>query len=170
MDPITIRGARVDDFPSIIKINESGRPGVAPLDAAELATLLKESPCFYVAEAGAQVAGYLIAYTPRSTYDGEEFAWFQRRYTDFLYIDQVAVAEMMRRRHVASRLYQWAKDIALQKGLSSLVCELNIEPPNPVSRAFHANQGFVRVGVLDVQDGRRVALRRGLVGVRATWT
>ena len=47
--------------------------------------------------------------------------------------------------------------------LRSLVCEVNVEPPNPRSMAFHARQGFDEVGRLLTTDGRYVALlqRRG---------
>ncbi len=157
MNHATIRAAQQHDSDSILTINTEGKPGVSALTRPELASALAVGSV-WVVEVATQVAGYLIAYTSDAVYDGEEFAWFQRRYCPFLYIDQVAVAQQHRRASLGLQLYQMAEQGAREQRLFSLVCEVNLEPPNPVSLAFHARNSFQEIGILDTQDGRKVAL------------
>ena len=157
---LTFRPVQLSDFEAILAINAAGYPGVVRLALEELTAVLATAPFFYVAEVDAQVAGYVIAYTDQNSYDGDEFLWFQTRYANFLYIDQIAVAPTVRRVRVGSHFYQFLEQFARQQGLTSLVCEVNLEPPNPISLNFHAQNGFVEVGVMDTPDGRKVSLRR----------
>jgi predicted GNAT superfamily acetyltransferase len=157
---LTFRPVQTSDFEAILAINAAGYPGVVRLAFDELTTVLATAPFFYVAERDSQVAGYMIAYTDKNSYDGDEFLWFQARYPNFLYIDQIAVAPTVRRARGGSHFYQFVEQFARQQGLTSLVCEVNVEPPNPISLNFHAKNDFVEVGVMDTPDGRKVSLRR----------
>lgn len=157
MNPTNIRTARQQDFEAILAINAEGQPGVSALTYSELISALA-SGSVWVAVGTAGLAGYLIAYRSDAVYGGEEFAWFQSRYSPFLYIDQVAVAEQHRRAAVGFQLYQKAENAAREQGVSLLVCEVNLDPPNPVSLAFHTRNDFREVGILDTQDGRKVTL------------
>jgi uncharacterized protein len=156
----TIREARPEDVAALHAINAAGQPGVAPLTAHEASAIAaRATPC-WVAEESGGVRGYLIAYTASDVYDGEEFAWFQQRYAAFLYIDQIAVSPESRHSGVGSQLYQVAGEYARAHGLNILTCEVNVEPPNPISLRFHRALGFQDVGVLHTVDGRTVALLR----------
>ncbi|HEX6780234.1 MAG TPA: GNAT family N-acetyltransferase [Ktedonobacterales bacterium] len=157
MNPTIIRTARQQDFAAILAINAEGQPGVSTLTHSELVSALATG-AVWVAEGTAGLAGYLIAYRSDAVYDGEEFAWFQSRYSPFLYIDQVAVASQQRRAAVGFQLYQKVERAAREQGVFSLVCEVNLDPPNPVSLAFHTRNDFHEVGVLDTRDGRKVTL------------
>lgn len=157
MNQISIRAAQQYDFDAILAINAEGQPGVSALTHAELVSALAIGS-IWVAVGTAGVAGYLIAYRSDAVYDGEEFTWFQGRYSPFLYIDQVAVARQQRRAAVGFQLYQIAERAAREYGSFSLVCEVNLDPPNPASLAFHARNDFREVGILDTQDGRKVTL------------
>lgn len=126
----TIRPATRDDGAAIRHINASGQPGVSPLSADELEAITTGvTRCWVAVDSERGVVGYLIAYREHDAYDGEEFAWFQRRYRAFLYVDQIAVDAQTRRQGVGERLYQAA--IANARDLESLVCEVNLEPPIP---------------------------------------
>ncbi|HEX5692557.1 MAG TPA: GNAT family N-acetyltransferase, partial [Roseiflexaceae bacterium] len=92
-------------------------------------------------------------------YDGEEFGWFREHFAHFLYVDQVAIAEAARRLGVGAQLYAAAETFARERGLDRILCEVNLEPPNPISLAFHERQGFAEVGVMSTGDGRIVSLR-----------
>jgi hypothetical protein len=39
-----------------------------------------------------------------------------------------------------------------------MVCEVNSEPPNIESLAFHRNRGYVEIGELTQADGHRVVM------------
>jgi predicted GNAT superfamily acetyltransferase len=93
-------------------------------------------------------------------YDGEEFNWFKHNFARFLYIDQIAIAIAARGAGVGAQVYRFLEQRAREQALTSLVCEVNLEPPNPVSLAFHTRQRFVEVETLATSDGRMVSLRR----------
>jgi len=44
---------------------------------------------------------------------------------------------------------------AKQSGHDRVVCEVNINPPNPISEAFHATMGFVGVGQATIHNGTK---------------
>ena len=47
---------------------------------------------------------------------------------------------------VGRALYEAAFERAASAGAVEVTCEVNVEPPNPDSQAFHARLGFVEVG------------------------
>jgi uncharacterized protein len=155
-----IREATAADHAAILAVNGQSVPGVSAFDAAKLETHWRRRPirCSWsVGEDG--VAGYLIAFTPDAEYQGACFRWFQENRPGSLYIDQVAIGASARRTGAGSALYDAAERAALERGLDLLTCEVNLDPPNPESMAFHAARGFQQVGTLAVPDGRRVSLQ-----------
>ena len=160
MDALTLRPAHNQDFERVLAINEAGRPGVSPLTLAELTLICAgESHC-HVAEREPEVIGYVITYTDTDRYEGEEFNWFKHNFARFLYIDQIAIARSARGAGVGAQVYRFLEQRAHKQALTSLVCEVNLEPPNPVSLAFHTRERFVEAGTLATSDGRTVSLRR----------
>ncbi|PMR67125.1 GNAT family N-acetyltransferase [Halomonas heilongjiangensis] len=154
-----IRPAAAHDWPSVLEINAEGRPGVAELDARELTWFAHYAAHFLVAASGTRISGYLLALAPEAAYPGEEFAWFQARYADFLYVDQVAVASAMRGGGVGKALYAELMNLARHESRGRLLCEVNLEPANPDSLRFHARLGFREQNTLALADGRVVSLQ-----------
>ncbi|WP_129648070.1 GNAT family N-acetyltransferase [Peristeroidobacter agariperforans] len=157
---LTVRTATERDLDAIILVNEAGRPHVASLDHRELQRLHSLGAQLFVAESSrASVRGYLIAFSHLHDYDAEEFQALRRRIDcSFLYIDQVAVHPDVRRAGGGLLLYEAAHRFARIHNLEKLCCEVNLEPPNPRSLAFHEKAGFSPLGTLDVTDGRTVVL------------
>ena len=166
MENVIVRAARPEDVPAISAINAAGAPGVSPLTDSEIKAIAAGDIRCWVAEVGRRVVGYLIAYAASDVYDGEEFGWFQGQCPSFLYVDQIAIAPSSRSGGVGSRLYRIVEDAALAQGYGALTCEVNLEPPNLGSLAFHRRLGFVEVGRMSVHDGRTVALLRREVAPR----
>lgn len=154
-----IRRAALDDHEAILAINAQGVPGVSELGAAKLARLAAAADPLLVAVRDGSIAAYLIAFRPDAAYAGTCFQWFREHHPRSLYIDQVAVGSDWRRSGVASELYAALEVAARERGLDALTCEVNIDPPNPQSMAFHGVRGFQEVATLDVPDGRRVSLQ-----------
>ena len=153
------------DCGEVLRINAASLPGVAPLDKPEFDRLL-EIPNTHLAIEGpaASLKGYALAFTSSAPYDGEEFqAFIDSGLKPFIYIDQVASDADHRRRGIASYLYRALEIHARQLSFSALCCEVNLEPPNPGSIAFHQDRGFRQTRVLQTQDGRTVALLRKLL-------
>lgn len=147
------------DFPSILTINHDCVPAVCALDTNELARLLSMNCIGFVAEDHHNVEGYLLAFRKNEAYDGEEFDYFKSHIAeDFLYIDQIAIAQTARRKGVGIKLYDAASHWAKKHGMQKLCCEVNLLPPNPQSVAFHTTIGFGSIGELSVSDGRNVTL------------
>ncbi len=80
-----------------------------------------------------------------------------QRYDDFLYVDRVVVAPEFRGRKFADRFYDDLESFARDRGVSRITCEVNAEPPNPVSLRFHERRGFREVGQL-LYSGKVVAM------------
>jgi predicted GNAT superfamily acetyltransferase len=41
------------------------------------------------------------------------------------------------------------------RGHTHIACEVNVDPPNPTSDAFHAALGFVEIGCASIHDGSK---------------
>jgi len=89
----------------------------------------------------------LLAFDQNARYDNPNFQWFSARYDRFVYIDRVVVAPQKRGRGLAQALYRALFRKAAAQGHIRVVCEINWEPPNPASDAFHAALGFEQVGL-----------------------
>ena len=110
-------------------------------------------------------AAFLLAFDQDARYDSPNFLWFRARYPRFVYVDRVVVAPEARGRGHARRLYAALFDRARRTGHDGVVCEVNIEPPNPASDAFHRTMRFAAVGRADLPGGKSVRyLRRALSG------
>ena len=101
------------------------------------------------------VDAFLLAFDQGADYDSPNFLWFRARYPRFVYVDRIVVASSARGRGHARRLYDDLFEQAIAAGHDRVVCEVNSQPPNPASDAFHATLGFVEVGSADVYDGSR---------------
>ena len=92
-------------------------------------------------------AGFLLAYArPPIPESSPNFDWFAGRFENVLYIDRVAVADHARRQGIAARLYADLVAFARDSGFGRIGAEINSDPPNPGSDAFHAARGFQTVG------------------------
>jgi predicted GNAT superfamily acetyltransferase len=98
---------------------------------------------------------FLLAFDQDTDYDSPNFMWFRARYSRFVYVDRIAVAPAARGRGYARRLYNDLFQHATAVGYQRVVCEVNSDPPNPESDAFHAALGFAEVGQAAVYGGAR---------------
>lgn len=88
----------------------------------------------------------LLALDQDAPYDNPNFQWFKERFDRFVYIDRVVVAEKHRGRGWAKLLYESLFARARERGQTRITCEVNLDPPNPRSDAFHAALGFEPMG------------------------
>ena len=101
-------------------------------------------------------SAFLLTFAPDADYASPNFEWFRERETAFIYVDRIVVGAEHRRSGVARRLYENLFAQALRAGMRKIVCEINADPPNPVSDAFHAAMGFVEVGRACLANGKTV--------------
>ncbi len=96
-----------------------------------------------------------MAFDQGAGYDSPNFLWFHERYPRFVYVDRVVVDPAMRKRGLANRLYEDLFCVARAAGHDVVVCEVNSEPPNPASDAFHQALGFTEVGRAAIHGGAK---------------
>ncbi len=109
-------------------------------------------------------AALLIAFDHTARYDNDNFRWFAKRFSSFVYIDRVVVGADHRKRGLANLLYLDLFDTAAKASHDIVVCEVNEVPPNPGSDAFHAKMGFSHVGSAELSGGKHVRyLKKSLV-------
>ena len=144
------------DLPALLEINTAAAPAVNLIPAEELAELVADSALALTVDADGP-AGLLIALPPGLDYASENYAWFSARAaaggTDFLYVDRIVVAERLRGTGIGRRLYEAVFAAAAEQGRAEVLCEVNVQPPNPGSMRFHLGLGFVEVGRQATKDG-----------------
>jgi len=153
-----LRDAVAADLPAIHAINQANLPAVGDITFAELEWFFAKAGALRVAEVDGEVAGFLLALQPGLDYSSLNYAWFCARYTDFWYIDRVAVGEAWRRRGIGRELYTDAEASARAVSAPLLACEVNLRPRNDESLAFHAEQGFIQVGEQDTDGGDKTVV------------
>lgn len=95
---------------------------------------------------------FLIALAEKAPEIAPNYRWFASRFERFIYVDRVVVAESSRNRGLGRLLYRDVIDAAFAAGYARLCCEVNCDPPNPVSDAFHAALGFEEIGSAHLPD------------------
>ncbi len=119
-------------------------------DADRFGLLLERS---FFAAAINNTEAFLIAFDQNADYDSPNFLWFRDRFLKFVYIDRVVTAPAARGRGHAVALYDALFQAARKAGHTLAVCEVNVDPPNPASDAFHARLGFIAAGNATLPDG-----------------
>ena len=160
MKEILIRKSRERDYQTIVAINEDEVQHTSPMDIKRLRNLDHFSAYHKVAEAGGNIAAFLIAMRENCAYQNENYEWFSSRYTKFLYIDRIVVGTKYGGLKIGTMLYRDIFDYARSSNVPNITCEYNTIPPNEPSRAFHDNFGFKEVGTQWLANGaRRVSLQ-----------
>lgn len=127
----------------LLALNNAHALELSWLEPARFAHLIGQA---FLAGRIGEADALLIAFDQDADYDSPHFLWFRDRHSRFVYVDRVVVAPHARGRGLARRLYEHLFDAAVSAGQDIIGCEINSEPPNPGSDAFHKALGFVVVG------------------------
>jgi predicted GNAT superfamily acetyltransferase len=134
------------DLDDLCRLNNDAMPAVPFTGADEMAALVGlATHCLGVIDDG-RLAAFLIALGPGIAYDSENYRWFEGRGAQHLYVDRIVVDAAARSAGLGRRLYAEVFALARAEGLAEVTCEVNVDPPNPRSLAFHARLGFEEVG------------------------
>jgi predicted GNAT superfamily acetyltransferase len=139
---LLVRDAVETDEAFILAVNAACTPAVGDMDAADYAEIRLSAHAIRVAEVDGSPAGFIILIRPLSAYRSLNYAWFEERFARHLYIDRIAIAEGLRGHGVGRALYEDAARLARAAGEERLTAEVNEDPPNPQSIAFHNSLGF----------------------------
>ena len=151
-----IRQTQDNDFQRILDINATEEEKTSRIDLARITQLDSWSDYHRVVVVDDEIIGFLLVMSEASHYDGDNFRWFVERYRRFLYVDRIVIDRTFARRGVGSALYGDLIQFSATQGWSTLCCEINVSPPNPVSHGFHARFGFKEVGRSAVANAPKV--------------
>jgi uncharacterized protein len=152
----TLRESTRADWRRMLELNLASERELSPLDEQRLEWILSLAHRDVVAERGREIAGFALAIPQGTEYDSENYRWFAARFERFLYLDRIVVGESQRRHGVGTQLYD-AMEIAAVP-FERMVCEVNLQPPNPASLAFHIARGYTEIDRLEHGSEKLVAL------------
>jgi hypothetical protein len=127
-EAVMIRTLRETDLDWALALNASLDVELSPLTRQGLVDIVGAAFCARLAE---PERGLLIAFDQDADYRSPNFLWFKARLARFLYVDRVVVAEAARGQGVARRLYDDLFAAARDARHDQIVCEVNVDPPNP---------------------------------------
>lgn len=156
-DPIrmTLRPATPHDFAAILALNLESERFLSPLTPERLAQLHRQADLHQVMEEDRRVVAFVLALREGQDYDSPNYLFFKARYDRFLYVDRVVVAATAQGRGLGHALYDAVFAHASRSQVPWVVCEYDIEPPNPASERFHRGFGFTEVGRQTVTAGQK---------------
>lgn len=140
------------DLARFLALNNAHATELSWLEPERLAQLIDRA--FLVRTLG-DTDALLLAFDQAADYDSPNFLWFRDCYPRFVYVDRIVVAPAARGRGYARRLYDELFETARRAGHERIVCEVNTQPPNPASDAFHAALGFVEIGAAAIHGGAK---------------
>lgn len=153
-----IRNITPADVPTLLALNNAEAERVNALTTDALEGLLSRA---FAARITMDGQAFLIAFDHATPPQGPNHAWFTARESYFAYIDRVVVAPGARGKGLARALYDDVARMALLEQTHLLTCEVNLDPPNPESMAFHQKLGFTPCGeAVDRRNGKRVQYLR----------
>ncbi|HEY0335583.1 MAG TPA: GNAT family N-acetyltransferase [Stenotrophomonas sp.] len=149
MSAPSIRRATDDDFAAIVALNAQQVQHTSEMDMARLQALASLAWSLRVVEfegqTRAEIAGFVLAMRRGCGYANANFEWFERRCSDFVYIDRVVVGPRFQGRALGAGLYQDLFARVAAAGIDRVTCEYNVVPENLPSQAFHARMGFEEI-------------------------
>ena len=138
-----LRPITPDDHAVVVALNDRHVELTAPMDEARLAELVAAAEHADVIDVDGQFAGFVITFVAGAAYDGAHFTWFSERYDDYCYLDRIVIHEEFQRRGLGTFAYGELED-SCNRPVFAL--EVNVDPPNEPSLAFHRARGFTEVG------------------------
>ncbi|MCK5911212.1 MAG: GNAT family N-acetyltransferase [Caulobacter sp.] len=150
--PLALADLDTPDGAALLALNNAHAVELSWLEPERLAHLVTQA--FLARRAGAADA-LLLTFDQDADYDSPNFLWFRARYPTFVYVDRVVVSDTARGRGLAKTLYEDLFAAARAAGHQRIVCEVNADPPNPASDAFHAALGFIPVGTAEIHGGEK---------------
>ncbi|MBR5948369.1 MAG: GNAT family N-acetyltransferase [Clostridia bacterium] len=154
MNDCLIKRIEPNEYDFILDLNKANEEMLLPLNREKLDFFSENAELFLIAYVDGTPAGFLIALREGlEEYDIACYKWFCKRYSEFLYVDRVVVAERFRRNGLALRLYRAVFSEAREFGIDILAASVTASPYNGVSMRLHKELGFFEVGELSVRGG-----------------
>ena len=163
---VTIRPADMRDMAFVLTSNAANVEVLSPMDEDGFKTFLKSAELFLIAQVHGAPAGFLIALREGdSVYGSENYRWFCKNYSNFLYIDRVVIDGSFRGMKIGQKLYSAVFDHAAKTGAPYVTAEIDVIPYNEASLKFHAAMGFHEKAQQYIRGGAvKVSLQEREIG------
>jgi uncharacterized protein len=158
---VSVRGLTPSDYAWVAALGAANEVETGPIDFAWLEANARE---WFLGVAAGEHEAFAIIFDETANYGSPNFHWFRERYPRFVYVDRIVVSESARGKGLARALYEHVFEAARAAGHSRVVCEVNFDPPNPGSEAFHAKLGFCEIGRATLANGKSVRYLERLIG------
>ena len=151
--------AKKCDLSEILSLNQKAMPAVSFMDEKSLNYFYSVSEYFKLIRCGKgnKIYGFLIGLTDKLSYKSENYLWFSKRYSSFIYVDRIVIQDDSLGLGFGSMLYNDLIDYSKSK-FKNIICEYNIKPMNLISKNFHKKFGFKRVGKQKTEGGTKEVL------------
>ena len=135
-----------DMFDFVMDSNNINKPQVGFLNESRLKLLAEQANYFKIAKYKGEPAGFLLCLPEKKDYDSPNYQWVSKRFSNFIYIDRISVLPKFQNEKIGSALYTDLIYFSALEGYDSILCEVNIMPPNPGSIRFHKRFDFEECG------------------------
>jgi len=164
--PLHVRTMAVDDLEWCHALNEANVPALGTETREAFDQLLELSSIALVATVDGERAGFTICMLAGAAYESMNYRWFISRHDTLVYLDRVAVDARFKGRGVGRALYDEVDRLGLAlTGPGVPFClEVNLEPRNDDSLAFHDRLGFAEVGQQRTPNGKLVSMMERPIG------
>lgn len=161
---IEVRDVEPGDLPAVRALNAANVPEVGPLDDDRITLFTSAAEAFWVGVDDGEVIGLFVGLLAGHDYGSPNYRWFAERHHQFAYVDRIALAPAARGTGLADELYDRFEAVGRAAGATVVCAEVNIEPPNARSLAFHRRRGMLAVEEHSIAHGgyRVVMLERSL--------
>lgn len=163
MRPVSIEVREIEaaDIDELHRINEANVPEVGSVDRPRFDFLLGASVLALVVTVDGEPAGFCLVLPLGMPYDSVNYRWFSERYDDVWYLDRVAFDRRFQRRGLGTRLYdEVERRVGERPEIAALTLEVNVDPPNEPSLAFHRRRDYDEVGRQHTPYGITVSMMR----------
>ena len=161
MDLISLKKPlKEDQVNDMHSINQENVPEVGDIsDLVDFQLLLDFSEHILCFKDKGVVIGFVLCMREGQSYQSENYKYLTSRFSNFLYIDRIAIKKEYRRRGLGEKIYLELVSIAEKLGLD-ILCEVNTRPRNDASLLFHEKMGFEEIGTNDFEKNSVMYLRK----------
>ena len=153
IDLIDINETSNHQIKKLVTLNNRFAAETSRLEVGALEEMAKIAFCAYAISPD---IGLLLAFDENADYQNENFNNLKELTNNFIYIDRVIINKEYWGMGLGSAFYDILSELAQEANKDKLVCEVNIEPLNEDSIAFHEALGFSPIGEKELSNGKTV--------------
>ena len=142
------------DLPHIHNLNQGALPTVSSITIYDMSQFFEMADYFRVIKVKNNIVGFLIALTSGKDYHSPNYKWFEKKYSQFMYVDRIVIDPSFQTRGLGRAFYDDLK-IFSQRYTPIITCEVNLKPKNEGSLLFHKKYGFEQVGTQKTERGKK---------------